>query len=143
MFRSCLIAALLFSTQSAFAQDQTQTQDPNALNRDFTFERFAVGGKKSKFAAFYSLNIDCSAAAWQEVRVVKQPENGEAKLVEMLTQINYTAPNVRVKCNGKSTKAKALEYTPTKGYVGNDVIEVETISESGEHHTYTYNITVK
>jgi hypothetical protein len=141
MFRSVLIVALLFAAQSACAQDRTQ--DPNAINRDLTFERYAIGGKTSTLGSYYSLKLDCSASAWMEVKLVKVPENGEAKLVEEMTQIQYAFPNARVKCNGKSTKAKILEYTPTKGYVGNDAIEVETINDSGQRITYTYNITVK
>jgi hypothetical protein len=134
---------LIFS-KSSFSQlvDQN-SQDPNAINRDITLERYAIGGKKSIFGYYYSLKMDCAPAAWMEVKLIKSPENGEAKLVEMMTQANYTSPNPRTKCNGKSTKSKALEYTPTKGYVGNDAIEVEMISDSGQRITYTYNITVK
>jgi len=77
-----------------------------------------------------------------ELRLVKPPENGEAKVVETTTQVLYTAPNPRTKCNGKTTKAKALEYIPTKGYVGPDRIEVEMINDSGQRSTYIYNITV-
>jgi hypothetical protein len=98
----------------SFAQN---VNDPNAGNRDFTFERYAVGGKKSILSnSFYCIQIDCSPCPWNNVTITKSPENGEAKLVNARTVINFNAPNPRVKCNGKSTKTLALEYTPKKGY---------------------------
>jgi hypothetical protein len=42
-----------------------------------------------------------------------------------------------------STKSMALEYTPNKGYTGNDSIEIEAINNLGQRNTFTYNITVK
>jgi hypothetical protein len=117
--------------------------DPNAINRNITMQRYAVGGKKSTFAYYYSLRLDCSPSDWQEVRLIKSPENGEAKLTETTTVINYPASNPRVKCNGRSTQSMALEYIPNKGYTGNDSIEVELINDAGQQNTFTYNITVK
>lgn len=134
--------ALIFC-QPSFSQVDPPTQDPNAINRDYTFQRYAVGGKKSIFANYYSLKLDCTPSGWQEVTLSKSPENGEAKLVEATTIINYTAPNPRTKCNGKSTKSMALQYIPNKGYTGSDSIEVELINEAGQRNTFTYNITVK
>jgi hypothetical protein len=89
------------------------------------------------------LNLDCTPSGWQEVTLSKSPKNGEEKLVETATTINYPVPNPRTKCNGKSTNSMALEYTPTKGYTGGDLIEVELINESGQRNTFTYNVTVK
>jgi len=106
-------------------------------------ERYAIGGRKSIFAHYYSLKLDCSPSGWQDVRLSKSPENGEAKLIEATAIIGYSATNPRVKCNGRSTKSMALEYVPTKGYTGSDSIEVELINEVGQRNKYTYNITVK
>lgn len=127
----------------SFSQVEPNTQDPNAINHDYTLQRYAIGGRKSIFAYYYALKMDCSPAAWQDVKLSKSPDNGEAKLKEAMTIINYSAPNPRVKCNGKSTKSMSLEYTPNKGYTGNDLIEVEMINDAGQRNTYTYNITVK
>jgi hypothetical protein len=134
---------LIFSEPSFSQVVESNTQDPNAFNRDYVFQRYAIGGKKSVFGYYYGLKIDCAPIGWQEATLYKSPENGEAKLVEGTTVINYNAPNPRTKCNGKSTKATFLQYIPNKGYIGNDAIEVETINDAGQRTTYTYNITVK
>ena len=133
----------VFLSEPSFCQVDPSVQDPNAINHDYTLQRYAVGGKKSIFSNYYSLKMDCSPSDWMDVKLTKSPENGEAKLVEMMTQANYNAPNPRVKCNGKSVKSTALQYTPHKGYVGSDSIEVEMINTAGQRNTYTYNITVK
>jgi hypothetical protein len=150
--RWCLVLGLyafaasvtLGFSNPSFSQIALNSQpDPNAANRDITMERYAIGGRKSIFAHYYSLKLDCSPSGWQEVKLSKPPENGEAKLREEMTVISYSAPNPRVKCNGRSTKSMALEYVPAKGYSGSDSIEVELINEGGQRNTYTYNITVK
>jgi hypothetical protein len=140
-----ILAASMTSIGSkpSFSQLDPNSQDPNSINRDITMQRYAVGGKKSIFTYYYSLKMDCSPSGWQEVRLAKPPENGEAKLKEATAVINYSAPNPRVKCNSRSTKSMALEYTPNKGYTGSDSIEVELINDAGQRNTYTYNITVK
>jgi len=134
---------VIFSVPSFSQVVESNTQDPNAFNRDYVFQRYAIGGKKSVFGYYYGLKLDCTPIGWQEVTLSKSPENGEAKLVEGTTVINYNAPNPRVKCNGKSTKAALLQYIPNKGFIGNDSIEVEVINDVGQRNTFTYNITVK
>jgi hypothetical protein len=142
IFTMAASMVLIFSKPS-FSQVDPNSQDPNAINRDYTLQRYAVAGKKSIFAYYYSLKLDCTPSGWQEVTLSKSPENGDAKLVEAMTTINYTAPNPRVKCNGKSTKSMTLQYIPNKGYTGSDSIEVEMINDAGQRNTFTYNITVK
>jgi len=134
---------VIFSVPSFSQVVESNTQDPNAFNRDYVFQRYAIGGKKSVFGYYYGLKLDCTPSGWHEETLSKSPENGEAKFVEGTTVTNYDAPNPRVKCNGKSTKATILQYIPNKGYIGNDSIEVETINDAGQRNTYTYNITVK
>jgi hypothetical protein len=77
---------------------------------------------------------------WQEIRLSKSPENGEAKLKEAMTVIKFSAQNPRVKCNGRSNKSMALEYTSNKGYTGNDSIEIEAINDLDRRNMFTYNI---
>jgi hypothetical protein len=113
-----------------------------ATNQEIASERFALGGRKSVFGYYYGVNVDCSPL-WQEVKITKSPENGEAHLRDATTIVSYSAPNARTRCNGKSTKALALEYMPAKGYTGKDSIVVERISETGEFRSFKYDITVK
>jgi hypothetical protein len=131
----CLLVATFAASKSSFAQ-------VNPTNQDISSERFAIGGKKSEFGRYYGLNVDCSSA-WQQVTITKSPDSGEARLKDSTVIASYSAPNPRVRCNGKSTKAMALEYTPTKGYMGKDSIEVELINETGQRVLYRYDITVK
>lgn len=135
-------AALLASTPGYPQQVDTATH-LDAVNREFSLQRDAIGGKKSIFANYYSIKLDCSPTEWRQVKITKSPENGEARLVDMNTLAYYIAPNPRVKCNGKSVKSTALEYTPAKGYSGGDAIEVEAINVFGQRSVFVYSITVK
>ena len=134
--------ALILSVPG-FSQTPQRPQDPDVNNRDITMQRYAVTGKKSTFGRYFSLNIDCSPSAWFDIKIIKSPENGDANLVATTTEANYTEPNPRVKCNGRSIKSTALEYTPKSGYAGPDSIEVELITDEGTRSRYTYNIMVR
>jgi hypothetical protein len=132
-------ATLIFSELS-FAQNEN---DPNAGNQNLTFQRYAIGGKKSTLGLFSCTQIDCSPCPWINVTITKSPENGEAKLADTRRILNFNAPNPRVKCNGRAAKAQALEYTPKKGYTGTELIEVESLTSGGNLSTNTYSVTVK
>jgi hypothetical protein len=127
----------------AHSQQIDTTQTPNAFIREFTSARYAIAGKKTTFASFFSLKPDCAPMDWVNVQVIKPPENGEAKLVDGTTMPSYAAPNPRVKCNEKSVEATMLEYIPGERYAGPDSIQVELIDSAGARFLYTYNITVK
>jgi hypothetical protein len=134
---------VLILSVPGFSQTPQRPQDPDANNRDITMQRYAVTGKKSTFGRYYSLNMDCSPSPWFDIKIIKLPENGDANLVETATEANYTEPNPRVKCNGRSIKSTALEYSPKSGYTGPDSVGVELITEEGTRSIYTYNIIVK
>ena len=134
--------AILFAMMLS-AQAQGAPKAPKPFDSAYTMARFALAGKKSTLGSFFSLKVDCSPMDWNEVKIVKPPKNGEAKLVDGTTFPGYTAPNPRTKCNEKSVNASMLEYTPAQGYAGPDSIQLESIDSGGSRARYTINITVK
>jgi hypothetical protein len=136
-----MAASLVFIfSQPSFSQVE---RDPNAVNHDRVFQHDALGGKRSMLASLYSLELNCTPTAWKEVTLSTAPENGEAELVDVLMFFNLLRrSNADTKCDGKSTSAKSLYYTPKKGYTGSDSIELEVVDDHGQRFTYTYNITV-
>src|SRR5215467_11469644 len=130
-----ITSALLFAMMLS-AQAQSAPKAPNVFDNTYTMARFAVAGKKSTLAGFFSLKLDCSPLDWNEVKIVKPPKNGEAKLVDGTTFPAYTAPNPRTKCNEKSVNARMLEYTPAQGYAGPDSIQLEAIDSGGSRSRY-------
>jgi len=144
--KKIILAAALLTLATVVSNAQQvvdNTQNTNAFNREYTSQRFAISGRKSVLGYFYGLKPDCAPVEWMEVKIAQAPENGEAKLVDANTLPTYPAPNPRVKCNDRSVQSRALEYTPTKGYVGADYIEVESIDSSGGRSVYKLDITVK
>jgi hypothetical protein len=141
MLRKSMIALAALATAGPVHAQQDPTQNPNAFNREFTAQRFAVVGRSSTIGTFFSLKPDCAPMDWIELTITKPPENGEARLIDMNTIPNYTAPNPRTKCNDKSVKARSLQYIPAKA--GPDEIEVEFIDSGGSRSVTKFIITVK
>jgi hypothetical protein len=120
----------------AIAKMTPSVQAPRSI------ERFAVGGRPAEFDHYFALKADCTPV-WQDVRISKAPEKGEARIKTWTGLPSYQSDDRRAQCNRTSTNGFALEYSAPKGFTGNDSIEIEQISESGSLSKYRYNITVK
>jgi hypothetical protein len=141
--------ALVFSiscTSVAQAQTGSAIRNQNlstSTNNDYVSEKYSIAGKKSVFGDFYSVKLNCTPSDWQDVKISKAPLNGTAKIFDRTAVIQFAQSNPRSSCNGKTIKAKSLEYTPHYEFKGNDEIVVEAINDSGQMNTYTYKITVR
>jgi hypothetical protein len=112
-------------------------------NRESSYDRFAVSGKKTRLGYYYAVKLNCQPEDWNEVSISKQPEHGNATLRDGTTVMSYGKDNVRSSCNGKSIKAKMLEYVPSQDYKGADEIVVESINSAGQQIISTFKVTVK
>jgi len=108
-----------------------------------TYPKTAVAGRTSQLDFYYAVKLDCSPLDWSDVRIVQQPENGKAEISKGAVLMYYSDENPRKSCNGKSTVAMRLMYTPNENARGDDRIVVEVIYSSGESRKFTYQITVK
>ena len=112
-------------------------------NRETTYDRFAISGKKTRLGYYYAVKLNCQPEDWIAVSISKQPEHGKATLRDETTVMTYGKDNVRSSCNGKSIKSKTLEYVPSQDYKGADEIVVEAINSAGQQVINTYKMTVK
>jgi len=152
MKTTCALAAL--TAFASLASTEVRAQDPSAAtirnknlasnaNGEGAIEKYAVSGRKSVLGQYYSVNLNCTPADWTEVTLIQESAHGKSKLIDKLATIQFPTTNARSSCNGKSIKAKALEYTPDKDYKGADEIVVELINDGGQLIKYNYKITVK
>ena len=143
-----LTAIATITMTAARAQDsmapliRNQNLASNA-NGEGSIEKYTISGRKSVFGQYYSVKLNCTPADWTEVTITQEPLHGKAKLVEQLATMQYAKTNPRSSCNGKSIKAKALEYTADKDYKGSDQIVVELVNDTGQLLKFDYKITVK
>ena len=124
----------------AIIRNQNLNSNPN---RETTYDRFAISGKKTRLGQYYAVKLNCQPEDWNEVSISKQPEHGKATLRDETTVMSYGKANVRSSCNGKSIKSKTLEYVPLQDYKGADEIVVEAINSAGQQVINTYKMTVK
>ena len=124
----------------AIIRNQNLNSNPN---RENTYDRFAVSGKKTRLGHYYAVKLNCQPEDWNEVSISKQPEHGKATLRDETTVMSYGKDNARSSCNGKTIKAKTVEYVPSQDYKGADEIVVESINSAGQQVINTYKLTVK
>lgn len=113
------------------------------VNREATYDRFAISGRKTRLGSFYAAKLNCQPEDWNEVSISKQPEHGKATLRDETTVMSYGKANARSSCNGKSIRSKLLEYVPSQDYKGMDEIVVEAINSAGQQIINTCKLTVK
>jgi hypothetical protein len=63
-------------------------------NRETTYDRFAISGKKTRLGYYYAVKLNCQPEDWVEVSISKQPEHGKATLRDETTVMSYGKDNV-------------------------------------------------
>jgi hypothetical protein len=136
-------------TLPAFA-DPVTPQEKTATERfaaegmkHFDYTRFVPAGVKRTVGYGYGANIDCSPMTDIDVRVTKEPEHGAVELVSGEFFPAFAKDNPRVKCNDKKIRGMKINYTATKGYMGDDTFQVLILFPNGFAYETDYNITVK
>jgi hypothetical protein len=108
-----------------------------------TFNKTIPSGKKFKLEAFHSVNPDCTSRGYPEVRLQAGPSHGKISLGRGTGYPNFNQNVASAKCNTKPVAATIVWYTPEKGFVGGDSVELYTIYPTGNTQVMTYNIAVK
>ena len=129
--------------QDAMAPLTRNKNIASSANGEGSIEKYTISGRKSVFHQYYSVKLNCTPADWTEVTITQEPMHGKAKLIDQLATMQYSNTNPRSSCNGKSIKAKALEYIADKDYKGSDQIVVELVNDTGQLLKFDYKITVK
>lgn len=135
MFRSfSLILALGLTGLMALPANAEQSQAPQQV--------FTPKGTATHVGEFYSLFPDCRLAPEDNFRVVMAPKHGTITKVHSEVTVHFTPPNPAAGCRGRQVMNTNAVYTPAKGFVGNDSVELEILIHTGGKVLMPVNISV-
>jgi hypothetical protein len=134
-----LAALLALAASPAGAQEEL----PPPTLQKMQFERVVPSGKTQRVGGFHSLYPDCSDFGFADLRVIKKPEHGTAKIEKTSLFPDYPKSNERHVCNGKKAPAAAIIYKSAARYVGEDTFVVLIFIHGGIAREITYIIDVR
>lgn len=91
----------------------------------------------------FALNPDCTSFGYAAVKLLTDPRNGSVSTKKTTLYSNYSAQNVRSRCNSRRSPGVALWYKPQRGFVGTDSISYEWIFPNGIAYTCQASILVE
>jgi hypothetical protein len=102
-----------------------------------------VSGVRTKVAATFALNPDCSPGGKIIVRPIKMPQNGSVEFVTEKGFTNYAKDSQQYKCNEKPAEIEKVFYTSRKGFVGKDSFVIEIFFSNGNYRKWVINTDVR
>ena len=99
-------------------------------------------GKTVQLSFYRHLNPDCSPIDGLVVRVSKEPENGRAKVSNVREFPHFHSNDVRHACNKRRVSGKVVSYTSKRGFTGQDWVNVEVITGTGNRGVERFAINV-
>jgi hypothetical protein len=108
-----------------------------------TINRTVATGTTALLDEGWSINPDCTSRTVPIIRVLQQPAHGTARVSTRDDYPHFPPVNPRSACNTIRLPAAILDYTPTQGFVGPDLLSYEIITGTGVQSTVVIVITVK
>jgi hypothetical protein len=107
-------------------------------------DRTALSDARTSVQTFYSLTPDCNQSGTINVRVLKQPSQGTLEIERDRGFTNYSADNIRAKCNAQEVELTRVWYKSNADFKGHDQAQLEAFfNSSGSSIKTTLQITVK
>jgi hypothetical protein len=139
------IAAALAATGQAWSQSAKKSKAVIAPLQSAGKEvrRAVFSGNEVRLGMLWAVEENCQGAPVPDVRILKQPPNGELTFREMDSVIELRKDNVRARCNGKPITGVGVFYKSRSDYTGMERMEIEVDYKIGLLRRYTFVINVR
>ena len=103
----------------------------------------ALSGQEIYILRDVSLNVDCSSAGANDVRVIAGPSHGKVRLVHAKLYSGFPKSNERWKCNTHKVNGIKGLYRSNPGFKGHDEVTFSTHTYTGNAHKTVVSIDVE
>jgi hypothetical protein len=126
----CLFLSACDSTGSV-NQGTGLPQVVKTSEKQYTYTKAAVSGKKQYFDYFYAVNPDCTPIAVPYIKITRQPEHGTIFLETENRFPMFSKENIRSACNSVRVPSIVVYYQSSPEYTGDDYFEADLIWHNG------------
>jgi hypothetical protein len=105
--------------------------------------KVAAAGKPLQLYWATSVNPDCSSAGAVTMKVAEPPSHGRVTISRTGVFPNFSAMNVRQRCNTRRVAGVKAFYTSRRGYQGPDRVAIDVIWPTGRYLRHDVSIAVR
>jgi hypothetical protein len=102
----------------------------------------AFSGNNIRVGALWTVDAACKSPQ-PDIRIVKQPKNGEVTFQEYRAAIALPEKNGRAHCNGKTANGVHVQYQSREDYSGTEQFQIEVDYKLGFVRSYTVYVNVR
>jgi hypothetical protein len=139
-FVGAMVVALAVATGAS--SEPTKKAKPQKVSlgpTEVELRRSVFSGNELRVYPFYAVNADCTSMP-ADIRVVKEPTNGEVAFREARSVIELLKSSPRAHCNRKPVQSVVMFYTSKEDFSGRDKMTVDV--DFGTGSVLRYNVTV-
>ena len=138
-----IVASMLTLTGDVSAQAKKVTPQKASLTFSDTEVRMSgFSGSKIKVGSLWTVDADCKSAQ-PDIRVVKEPKNGEVTFEELRAAAALPKNHVRAHCQGKHVNGASVYYASRDDYSRTDQFKIEVDYKQGVVRSYTVYVNVR
>ncbi|THD45273.1 MAG: hypothetical protein E7774_08385 [Bradyrhizobium sp.] len=100
-----------------------------------------VTGATQLIAHVSNVNPDCTSRGDTEVRIMTEPTSGALRMAKQLGYGHFTGDYEQ--CSTRKVAGVSVYYTPQKGFIGSDSVQLDVFFPNGVERIENYAITVK
>jgi hypothetical protein len=105
--------------------------------------KVAAAGRPLELTWATSVNPDCSSAGAVTMKLVESPSHGRVTISRTGVFPNFSAANVRQRCNSRRVAGMKAFYTSQRGYQGPDRVAIDVIFPTGRYERHDISIAVR
>jgi hypothetical protein len=136
-------ASMLALTVGVSAQAKKPVPQKASLSfEDKEVRMSAFSGSKIKIGSLWTMDAECKSAQ-PDIRVVKEPKNGEVSFEELRGPAALPKNHLRAHCDGSRVNGAAVYYESKDGYSGADQFKIEVDYKQGFVRSYTVYMNVR
>ncbi|MDG4890258.1 MULTISPECIES: hypothetical protein [unclassified Mesorhizobium] len=108
-----------------------------------SYEKTALTGQEILVFKGASLNVDCSSAGKDDVKIISGPSHGEVRLVEGKVYTSFAKTNQRFKCNSRKVDGIKGVYKSAAGFKGQDQMTFSVHTFDGNAYKIVVDVNVE
>jgi hypothetical protein len=139
---AAVVAAPMFALAGDVSAEAKKVQKASLSFEDKEVRMSGFSGSKIRIGALWTVDGDCKSPQ-PDIRVVKEPKNGEVTFEELRTTAALPKNHVRAHCEGRRVNGAAVYYESKETYSGTDQFKIEVDYKQGFVRSYTVYVNVR
>jgi hypothetical protein len=139
------ILAAAGASSAALAQSgkKSRAQSVTLQSTEKELRRSVFSGNEVRLGVLWGVEANCEGTPLADVRVFKQPANGDLSFRETSSVVELKKESARAHCNGRPINGVAVFYKSREDFTGTERMEIEVDYKIGLIRRYSLIVSVR